>query len=171
MAHGYFIIFNNLRRFSLKEIYGYFVPAEMLGDAMKWGPLRYAPAFFLGMLAYVLRPWFLKTFNSQLLNLSLAILIVGALTELIFLQIGNEFLNTLLLTAGIIMIGGTGGISSILFERKSIIFLGTISYSLYITHMFVLTFLPEMLDTMPFAKFIATAFFNNHNKHPNLFVY
>ncbi len=143
--------------FALKEFYGHFIASDVVGYAEQWSPLRYAPAFFLGMVAFRVRPWFLEKFSPKLLDIGLAVLIISALIELIFLQLGNDFLNILLLTTGIITIGGTGLVSSILFESKVVIYLGVISYSLYMTHMFILFFLPENLDNMLFVKFIIVA--------------
>ncbi|MFK7840341.1 MAG: acyltransferase family protein [Bdellovibrionales bacterium] len=143
--------------FSIKFIYHNFVPPEVLGEAIKWSPIRYAPAFFLGLLAYKLRPWVSSIFKPWILDFGLLTLLIVGFFELIILQIGNEYINILLLTFGIILAGGKGPVSSFLFERKSMIFLGTISYSLYLTHMFVLHFLPTVFDTMPFVKFIAVS--------------
>lgn len=140
--------------FSIKFIYGTLLSGQELGLAIKWSPVRYAPAFFLGILAYKLRPvWKIKS-SDIASDALLLIATVLASVELIWLQIGNEFLNVLLLSFAILILGGRGVISKTLFENKTAIYLGTISYSLYLTHMFVIALLPDAYSAHTFTKFL-----------------
>jgi peptidoglycan/LPS O-acetylase OafA/YrhL len=151
---GFILLILTCAVFTAKKIYTYTTPENFTDYAMQWSPLRYAPAFFLGIVAYRLRPWMLKTFTPKLLDIALICIIVITFSELIFLKIINEFFVIIALSFLILLTGGAGRISSIIFESKPALFLGTISYSLYLTHMFFVKILPNFFDTLPLLKFI-----------------
>ncbi len=143
--------------FSLKLIYNQILEPGDAALAIKWSPLRYAPAFFLGILSFRLRPIISEKIPSHILDKALGLGLILSMIELIFVQVGNQYLNIILLSFALLLVGGHGKISNLLFENKVAIFLGNISYSLYLTHMFVLAFIPENLSNYNFIKFLFVA--------------
>jgi exopolysaccharide production protein ExoZ len=101
----------------------------------KWFPTSYGPFFLLGVVAYQLRQthvgW-MKTHAQTIVRVCIAVSIAGLLLELP----GRRLIFSLSVC---LIIGlferSRHTVAARIFEFKPFLFLGTISYSLYLTHL------------------------------------
>jgi peptidoglycan/LPS O-acetylase OafA/YrhL len=105
-------------------------------------PIRYLYVFLMGFGCYYIRKE-KKIYDIKYLCEGLTILAV--LLFVVLVCVGNGSLFNYSLITSILIISGhsKNKISKLLFENKPIIYLGTISYSFYLTHTLIIELLPK----------------------------
>jgi len=113
--------------------------------AIHWNPLTYMLAYVLGMFSYRARPYIF--FNSRTLNIVFIIMFSVILIyifnprifKIIFI---DEIIFIEIITCAFILFSSENTkFIQIFFTNKFVIFIGTISYGVYLSHMPILIFL------------------------------
>ncbi|WHA43220.1 acyltransferase family protein [Agrobacterium larrymoorei] len=138
--------------------------AESIKQSL-YGTLIYIPLFVMGAFLAIYRDMLRKTISALSTPFSVAVLIFGMLLlETRWLVYENELLNHVTGMFGaaiVIMIAFASRGVSIALEKPFLIWLGNISYPLYLTHMLVLAVLADIGTRfqMPTSVVLVAAFF------------
>jgi peptidoglycan/LPS O-acetylase OafA/YrhL len=114
--------------------------------AVLWSPLPHAPAFVLGIAAFRLRAWVprLRKWAGILVGVGACAVLGLAIVER---SLPSPFYPLIfaVLTAGLISAGSRGSrVCNALFCNRPVLFLGTISYGIYLSHFPVLRWLRDV---------------------------
>lgn len=130
--------------------------------AIHWSPLPYAIGFIMGIAAYRIRQWWPTNTVLGTASVVIAPLLIIAWSSVVKMQPhAITYLFFTCLTFGLITFGDQGSaLFRGVFCNRIVLFLGTISYGLYLSHMPLLRILVKTRlfeDVHPFAAFAAMA--------------
>jgi peptidoglycan/LPS O-acetylase OafA/YrhL len=119
---------------------GYFILTTTLfngdvGGQMQWGIFRIFPEFFLGSFACLI--WLSKPSNKQIYFLSILYVVYLGLIWFTFENI--LFVIILCIPCLLFLLHKGNRVINFLFGSKFVVFLGEISYSIYMTHFFAIS--------------------------------
>jgi exopolysaccharide production protein ExoZ len=107
-------------------------------------PLRYGYVFLMGSLSYYIRKRI--DYTIPYIYELLTIIAIVALFWCLYSNEGSLFLYSLITFIFIVSGHENNKISSVVFENKLALIIGTISYSLYLVHILVIEILPKQSD-------------------------
>ncbi|EJG1570564.1 acyltransferase [Vibrio parahaemolyticus] len=121
---------------------------KLLGVAhltIEWSPIKYGYLFILGGLGYYVREKYSSSTqlsNASCIFLFLCIFLMPFINSNLIKEVSFGFSTFLVICFSI-----NGGLIKFMLENKVIIFLGNISFSLYLLHMPVISFFKSVFDS------------------------
>lgn len=129
------------------------------GLMLLWSPFLYAPCFVLGIVAYRLREAYSYRLNSFTVLICITLLLAGYFSFpriVLPLFFDSELLFVSILTFSLLLSRqGNNSLRRVLFESRPVLYLGTVSYGVYLVHPLILRAAQETnLNSVPFSLFI-----------------